>query len=603
MKDKSKEKISFREFMSVCIWGVKLQFKMAPFSTIAYFLTNTLLELEGLIYAYVFALIIDKLITLVQEGNSDITSIYNILAILFAYGLINSLISIYESFLENLIYNSIDIQLRKEVYSKINQLGIQTMEDPEVSNLYQRANDSIWGLVRFNERVMYVVSSFVRVIVSGITILYIVPFLVPLIILAAIPKIFIDRYFLRKDWKFYRDHTEESRIANWNASFLYDTKSIQEISIIGAFDYLKGKFENFMNFRLKFISNNYKKWYSLWYLSNVVNQIVILTALAMIFKKTINGILTIGASTFYIRSINMFSGSIAAFNSRFTGLYESTIRMRESKEFFLMKPKVKVGDKKMKNLDKAPEITFEDVTFTYPNSDKTVLKNFDLKIKSGEKIAIVGHNGAGKTTIVKLLCGFYFAQKGKLKVNDQDLKDIKPESWYKNISILFQDYNTYPQLSVKDNIQIGEWEREPTLKEISDAADAADASGFIGEYEHKYDQLLSEKFKGGIRPSGGQWQKIALARFFYRKSSLVIFDEPTAAIDPVSESKIFSKIYNFFKDKTVIIVSHRFSTVRNADRIIVVDKGEIVEDGSHEELMKNKGKYYEAFTLQAKGYN
>ncbi|KKT69349.1 MAG: ABC transporter, ATP-binding/permease protein [candidate division WWE3 bacterium GW2011_GWB1_44_4] len=256
----------------------------------------------------------------------------------------------------------------------------------------------------------------------------------------------------------------------------------------------------------------------------------------------------------------------------------------------------------MAKLKEGPKIALDNVSFSYPNSEKRVLNNVSLTIQAGEKVAIVGHNGAGKTTLVKLLCRIYQPTNGKIVVNVDNLSSLALPSWYQNIGVLFQEFNTYPQLSVKENIYIGNASEQVDEVAIRLAAQSADAAAFIDEFPAKFDQILSEKFKGGIRPSTGQWQKLAIARFFYRNAPLVIFDEPTASIDAVSEYNIFNRIYDFFKQKTVIIISHRFSTVRNADRIIVLDHGEIVEEGTHAALMSNNGYYAKAFTLQAKGY-
>jgi len=270
-------------------------------------------------------------------------------------------------------------------------------------------------------------------------------------------------------------------------------------------------------------------------------------------------------------------------------------------KLFKTEPIMDEGFKELPNLEKGPSLKFENVTFSYPRSDKKVIKNLSLEIESGEKIAIVGHNGAGKTTLVKLICKFYQTLEGKILINDENILEIKSESLYKNLGTLFQDFNQYHSLSVKENIVIGNIDDIDETK-IRVAAQTADAIDFIEEYPNKFETLLSERYKGGVRPSTGQWQKIGLARFFYRNSPLVIFDEPTASIDPDSEYNIFSKIYDFFEDKTVIIISHRFSTVRNANRIIVLDDGEIVEQGTHEELIKLGGKYANSFKLQAEGY-
>ena len=215
---------------------------------------------------------------------------------------------------------------------------------------------------------------------------------------------------------------------------------------------------------------------------------------------------------------------------------------------------------------------------------------------------MVGHNGAGKTTIVKLLARIYQTTKGEILINGVNINALAINDWYKNLGILFQDYNFYSYLTVKENIYIGKSMKSVNDKKIIEAAKNADAYDFINEYKNKFDQIMSEKIEGGIRPSAGQQQKIAIARFFYRNAPLAIFDEPTAAVDAVSEYKIFNKIYRFFTNKTVIIISHRFSTVRNADRIIVIKKGKIVEEGSHNDLVKAGGVYHSAYKFQAEGY-
>ena len=277
------------------------------------------------------------------------------------------------------------------------------------------------------------------------------------------------------------------------------------------------------------------------------------------------------------------------------------LTVNEMIEFF-DRPEEEDGHEHFEELSDGPEIKIQDVNFSYPGSDRVVLKGLNLEIKSGEKVAIVGHNGAGKTTLIKLILRFYKPQSGEIFINNKNLNDLMIKDYYKNVSALFQEYNTYSNLTLEENITIGKQKKKHSKDEIRKAAEYADVSDFVSDYKDGYKQILSERYKGGTRPSTGQWQKIAIARFFYRNSPLVIFDEPTAAIDAKSEAKIFNKIYSFFKNKTVIIISHRFSTVRNADRIIVVSKGKIIEQGSHEELMKLKGKYAEAFKLQAEGY-
>jgi ATP-binding cassette subfamily B protein len=224
----------------------------------------------------------------------------------------------------------------------------------------------------------------------------------------------------------------------------------------------------------------------------------------------------------------------------------------------------------------------------------------NLTIDPQEEIAIVGPNGAGKSTLIKLICRFYDPTSGVILVNGVNLKNIELDNWYQKLSYLSQEFNNYYNLNLRENVSLGNPQKNIDEKILS-ALKKADA-GFIKKYSQGLDTPMSQRY-GGEEPSWGQSQKIAIARIFYRNSPVVILDEPTASIDAVSESKIFDRLYADIKGNTLIIVSHRFSTVRNAQRIIVIDKGKIVEQGSHAQLLKKNGTYAHSFNLQAKGYN
>jgi ATP-binding cassette subfamily B protein len=241
------------------------------------------------------------------------------------------------------------------------------------------------------------------------------------------------------------------------------------------------------------------------------------------------------------------------------------------------------------------------VSFKYPGTDRFILKNFNLTIKSGEKIALVGENGAGKTTIIKLLLRFHDVTDGEVLINRVNIKDVSLEEWHKSVGALFQDFIKY-QFTFKENVYFGDLSKPKKVKFLKEAITQSGADKFIGNLPEGRSQILGKMFEGGIDLSGGQWQKLALARAFYRNAPLLILDEPTSAIDAKAEYEIFQRVQNLQKDKTVIIISHRFSTVRSADRILVLEGGKIIEEGNHKELMDKKGLYEELFTLQAQGY-
>jgi ATP-binding cassette subfamily B protein len=248
-----------------------------------------------------------------------------------------------------------------------------------------------------------------------------------------------------------------------------------------------------------------------------------------------------------------------------------------------------------------PEIVFEDVSFTYPEQKSPIFTNLNLTIRPGEHTAIVGENGAGKTTLIKLLMRFYIPTNGRILIDGHDLQSIAIESWYAQLATLFQEFNNYP-FPIDENIYIGDPEAKNDKQRLNRAAGFGGVDKLVDSFEHGWETVLDSSFEKGTEPSGGQWQRVALARAFFRDANVLILDEPTAAIDAKAEYEIFNNIFEHYQDRTTLIVSHRFSTVRRADRIVVVDKGKIVEEGSHKDLMKIKGLYHEMFTKQAEGY-
>ena len=246
-------------------------------------------------------------------------------------------------------------------------------------------------------------------------------------------------------------------------------------------------------------------------------------------------------------------------------------------------------------------IEFKNVFFKYPGTERFILKDFNLKIESGEKVALVGENGAGKSTLIKLLLRFYDVTDGVILINGIDIKNLDLEEWHRQIGALFQDFIKY-QFTYKENVIFGNLEKKDDMKALHDALKKSGADGFLQDLPSGIDQIVGKTFEEGVDLSGGQWQKLALARAFFRDAPFLILDEPTSAIDAKAEFEIFENVQKLQKDKTVIIISHRFSTVRTADRILVLDEGKIIEEGSHEYLVKKNGVYAELFEIQAQGY-
>jgi ATP-binding cassette subfamily B protein len=246
-------------------------------------------------------------------------------------------------------------------------------------------------------------------------------------------------------------------------------------------------------------------------------------------------------------------------------------------------------------------IEFENVTFRYEGSDRDVLKNVSFTIEPGETMAIVGRNGAGKTTLIKLISRLYDPVEGRVVIDGHDVRDYDPEELRKQLGVLYQDYATY-QTTAHENIGLGRVEEIENLEAIEAAANQGGASEIIGKLPDGYETMLGKWFDEGYNLSGGEWQKVALSRAFMRDARILVLDEPTAALDAQAEFDLFQRLRSLTRGRTAIFISHRFSTVRVADRILVLENGELVEQGSHAELMRQEGRYARLFTLQAAAY-
>jgi ATP-binding cassette, subfamily B, bacterial len=244
---------------------------------------------------------------------------------------------------------------------------------------------------------------------------------------------------------------------------------------------------------------------------------------------------------------------------------------------------------------------FKNVSFQYLNSEKYAVKNLSFKLEAGEKLALVGENGAGKTTIVKLLARLYEPTEGVITLDGRDLRDYNPQQLREMVGVIFQDYIRF-QMTAQENIAVGRIDELKNDPRIEDAATKSLADQVVTTLPDRYKQMLGKRFSGGVDLSGGQWQKIALARAYMRDAQLLILDEPTAALDARAEHEVFVRFAELTQGKSAVLISHRFSTVRMADRILFLEHGQLQELGTHAELMAKGGKYAELFSLQAKGY-
>lgn len=314
--------------------------------------------------------------------------------------------------------------------------------------------------------------------------------------------------------------------------------------------------------------------------------------------------ISVGTLTFLIGAIAGATSSLQALFSAFTNIADQSLFLTALTDFFQMRPQLRISP----NARPVPcpirqGFVFENVCFHYPGSERPVLDHFNFVLRPGERIALVGENGQGKTTIIKLLTRLYDPTEGRILLDGVDLREYDPKSLFNEFSVLFQDFMQY-DMSAKDNIGVGRVDITGPDREIivALASERSGAREVIDRLPSKLDQMLGRRFKGGVELSGGEWQKIALARAYFREAQIYVLDEPTAALDAKSEMEVFERFADLTRDKMALLISHRFSTVKMADRIVVLKDGRIEEEGSHEQLMARGELYASLFELQASSY-
>ena len=422
-----------------------------------------------------------------------------------------------------------------------------------------------------------------------------------LLVGAGIPAFLAETRFSGEAFRNYRRRSAERRMQVYLEMVLTREDGVKEVKLLQL-----GKL--FLQRYVDIFRNIYKEDKNLvlrrgfWgYVLGLLASIAFYFAYGWVGLAAIGGVITIGQMTMYIAQFRLGQNAVTSSLTSISGMYEDNLYLSNLTEYLEHKVPEKTGDKKSgPNPDEG--IRFEHVSFSYENSDVAALDNVSLHIKQGESLAIVGENGSGKTTLIKLLSRLYRPSKGKIYLEGLDLEEWDIEALRKKIGVIFQDFARY-QLVVGENIGIGDADEMDLESRVEKAAIKGMADKFIKDLPHSYATQLGTWFKDGQELSGGQWQKIALSRAFMRnKADILVLDEPTAAIDARAEAEIFSHFRDLTAKRIAIIISHRFSTVRMADHIIVLEKGKISERGSHAELIDKEGQYSVLFNLQAQGY-
>tara|TARA_B110000438_G_scaffold2762_2_gene2847 strand:- start:48 stop:1889 length:1842 start_codon:yes stop_codon:yes gene_type:complete len=441
----------------------------------------------------------------------------------------------------------------------------------------------------------------IALITIGIFLFQFSAWAVALLAVAGVPAFLAEAKFSGEAFRIHRRRSAERRMQIYLEMVLTREDGVKEVKLLQL-----GKL--FLKRYVDIFRSMYKEDRNLvlrrgfWgYVLGLLASSAFYFAYGWVGFATIAGAITIGQMTMYIAQFRLGQNAVTNSLTAINGMYEDNLYLSNLTEYLEHKVPEQTGTKTL-GFDRDDGIRFEDVSFSYPGSEIPALNEVSLHIKPGESLAIVGENGSGKTTLIKLLTRLYSPSKGKIFLEGLELKEWDIETLRQKIGVIFQDFARY-QLIVGENIGIGDVDEIETDPLIEEAAKKGMADVFVRDLPRSYKTQLGTWFKDGKELSGGQWQKIALSRAFMRsKADILILDEPTAAIDAKAEAEIFSHFGDLTDNKISIIISHRFSTVRRADHIIVLEKGEIQEEGSHSELLNNEGHYATLFRLQAQGY-
>ncbi len=506
--------------------------------------------------------------------------------------------SLLESLLGDLFANRLSVRLMRHAAT----LDLAQFEDAEIYDHLERARRQTVGRIGLFTLLLGTAQDLITLISLASVLLVQLPWLLLLLTVAVLPAFLGEAHFASLGYSLLFRWTPERRLLDYLRYMGASDESAKEVKLFRLSDFLVGRYATLSE---KFYQENKQ----LAVKRNIVSTLLVTLgtlgyygAYGVIIYRTVLGVFSIGTLTFLAGSFRASRGLIQSVLISLSSIYEQSLYLSDLFTFFDVRPGVvsKPGAQAVRRPMRTG-FRFENVGFRYPGSQRWAVRHLTFAFEPHERIALVGENGAGKTTLVKLLARLYDPDEGNILLDGVDLRDYDLDSLRTNIGIIFQDFVRY-DFSLRENIGVSQVEAMNDEDRIREAAKRSLADSVAQRVPQGFDQMLGKRFDNGVELSGGEWQKVALARAYMRDAQVLILDEPTAALDARAEYEVFVRFAELTKDRMAVLISHRFSTVRMADRILVLKGGELVDDGTHEELVARGGLYAELFSLQAAGY-
>jgi ATP-binding cassette subfamily B protein len=581
--------------------------------TIAMLLLRLVQSVVPVANLWIAKLVIDEVVRLAQQRGGDASHLWALVAtevgVVVGGDLLARVSSLTEGLLGELFSNRISVRLMQHAAT----LDLQQFEDPTFYDHLERARQSTGGaglmsqLLRMGQDTLTLVSFTLALAAQE-------PWLVLLLVVTVLPGFLGETHFSGTMYALRFRRTSERRQLDYLRWVGATKETAKEVQLFGLGTWLVDRYRRLAD---QFYRENRQLWMKR---SVVVTGLALIgtlgyyTAAVVVLRRAITGAISIGTLTFLTTSFQRSRGLIQGLLMGVNQIFEQSLYLKDLFVFFDMKPTI------ISRPDARPVprpiregFRFEDVGFRYPDSERWAVRHVSFTLRPGERVALVGENGAGKTTLTKLLARLYDPTEGRILLDGVDLRDYDLSEVRRAIGVIFQDFVRY-DMRFDENVGVGEVEevREyldaggdgaaPPPTSIVNASEKSLASSLLPRFKGAYRQMLGRRFGEGAELSGGEWQKVALARAYMRDAQVLILDEPTASLDARAEYDVFLRFNALMAGRMAIVISHRFSTVRMADRIIVLQSGEIVEQGTHEELVSADGLYAELFGMQAAGY-
>jgi ATP-binding cassette, subfamily B, bacterial len=562
---------------------------------------------------YIGKLIIDEVVRLVGAGiafdslasawaGGVLEPLLGLLLLEFALAIVSDLlgrlVSYADTLLSELFTNATSVRLMEHAAN----LDLEDFEDPELQDKLDRARRQTMGRMNLMGMIFGQVQDAITVVSFAIGLLVYAPWLILLLAIALIPAFIGESHFNALGYSLNFAWTPERRQLEYVRQMGASVETAKEVKIFNLHRFLIARYRELADgfYRAnRALARRRAFWGALL---ATLGTLGYYAAYAYIAWRTVRGDFTIGDLTFLAGSFRRLRQLLEGLLVGFSQVAGQALYLDDLFSFFEIEPEI------VSKPDALPiprpiqrGFVFENVGFRYPDSDSWALRHLDFELRAGEVLALVGENGAGKTTLVKLLARLYDPDEGRILLDGHDLRDYDLDDLRANVGVIFQDFVRY-HLTAGENIGVGQMDAMHDRDRIREAARRAMADEVIADLPGGYDQLIGRRFRTGVDLSGGQWQKIAIARAYMRDAQVMILDEPTAALDARSEFEVFQRFKELSDKRTAVLISHRFSSVRMADRILVLERGRIEASGTHEELMDAGGRYAELFELQAAGY-